>query len=642
MESYRQTDRDRPLPTLRVSPGQALSHQARNSRDNCDSVGDRTRSRHPHRRRPGARLVGRGARAVLALVLATAAAYAGGGVPTAWTASYTTVRVDAAPAYRHVLEDDDRLLLVQYSTAEDAQESEPVHGARGVIIQVLDDDMVVAQQTPPSDGYGLAAFYWSADDADNDFPWNDSDAQVRLSVNPLIDPEPASHTVDVSWEATDDTDETADELASDLKQIFTSIETNDPEIERGDYVSPSGITIQGQMLVIAAFPQLISIASEAFEFVRVPVGEDISFDKVEIGGLVIPRVTETFEDVVPAADPSGLSNTTLRPNGPGYVTELFKPHWTPQNCNANWECVDEAAADGIGSWLGAGGLAHVVNTDAYSLQDPSFSSPSTVTIVDVIAGARLYSPYEDTDPGSRAMLGVYLGGLSEIGSGLTISDTVLWEDYTQRLGRPGGGAWQVSDLDDLQVTVSLTHIRGLYVTQVWVRVVTGTPVSASVKLNARHYTSEMSGIVVIQTGVQGATRSQIDVTGLCSLGSDRRTLSCTGLHPYGDPSDLVVAYHSATEGEDGPFMSSVKASFGALGIPWAAGRVLFVGVIIAAMIGFNVSLFKGSTHFLVIAWTGDILFYAARAGALPWAPILLVLFLVVIAGGIGVFKRVTL
>ena len=642
MESHRQTDRDRPLPTLRVSPGQTLSDQARNSRDNRDSVGDRTRSRLAHRRWPGPRLVGRGARAVLALVLATAAAYAGGGVPTAWTASYTTVRVDAAPAYRHVLEEDDRLVLVQYSTAEDPEEDETAHGARGIIIQVLVDDVIVLQQTPVISGYGLAAFYWAASEADTDLPWESSSAQVRLAVNPLIDASPASHTLALTWNDTDGTDETADELADDIKAILASIETNDPEVDQGEYVSPTGVTLAGQSIVAAAFSQLVTLAASAFDFARIAVGEDISYDDVQAGGLVIPRVTETLEDVVPAADPSGLSDATLRPNGPGYVTELFKPHWTPQNCNANWECVDEAAADGIGSWLGAGGLAHVVKTDAYSLQDPSFSSPSTVTIVDVIAGARLYSPYEDTDPGSRAMLGVYLGGLSEIGSGLTISDTLLWEDYTQRLGRPGGGAWQVSDLDDLQVTVSLLHIRGLYVTQVWVRVVTGTPVSASVQLNARHYTSEMSGIVVIQTGVQGATRSQIDVTGLCSLGSDRRTLSCTGLHPYGDPSDLVVTYHSATEGEDGPFMTSVAGFFGAFGIPWAAGRVLFVGVVIAVLIGFNVSLFRGSTEFLVIAWTGDVLFYAARAGALPWAPVLLILFLVVIAGALGTFKRVTL
>ena len=469
MESHRQTDRDRSLPTLRVSPGQTLSDQARNSRDNRNSVGDRTRSRHAHRRRPGARLVGRGARAVLALVLATAAAYAGGGVPTAWTASYTTVRVDAAPAYRHVLEEDDRLVLVQYSTAEDPEEDETAHGARGIIIQLLVDDVIVLQQTPVISGYGLAAFYWAASEADTDLPWESSSAQVRLAVNPLIDPSPASHTLALTWNDTDDTAETADELADDIKAILASIETNDPEVDQGEYVSPTGVTLAGQSIVAAAFSQLVTLAASAFDFARIAVGEDITFDSDGVGGLAVPALTETFDNVVLASE-----------------------------------------------------------------------------------------------------------------------------------------------------------------------------TAATVRLRARHYTDGTENLEVLRIVPSSGGSSSSDVTTSCALGDDRRTLTCTGLSSETQASSLTVTYHSSTEGEDSPFMQSVAGFFGAFGIPWGAARVLFVGVVIAALIGFNVSLFRGSTEFLVIAWTGDVLFYAARAGALPWAPVLLILFLVVIAGALGTFKRVTL
>ena len=627
MESHRQTDRDRPLPTLRVSPGQTLSDQARNSRDNCDSVGDRTRSRLAHRRWPGPRLVGRGARAVLALVLATAAAYAGGGVPTAWTASYTTVRVDAAPAYRHVLEEDDRLVLVQYSTAEDPEEDETAHGARGIIIQLLVDDAVVIQQTPVISGYGLAAFYWAASEADIDLPWESSSAQVRLAVNPLIDPSPASHTLALTWNDTDGTDETADELADDIKAILASIETNDPDVDQGEYVSPTGVTLAGQSIVAAAFSQLVTLAASAFDFARIAVGEDISYDEVEIGGLAVPQITETFEGVLPPAD------RYLYPDGPGYKTELSIPSTSPpQDCSVNWEC---ATSYGNDSYLFTG-PSRTVGTDAYQLPDIT-DLPESMPIVWTVVGWR-WTAME----GGTTAPGVYLNGTSRTSGprALGLSPGV-WRGNGWIAARPDD-QWTISDINDLEVTMTLLG-QDVYVAMVRlsVRFVDdshGAKVDFSRRLKARHYNSDMSGIVVVQQDKQSIT----DITSKCTLGEDGQTLTCTELTRKTYPSDIEVTYYSATEGEDSPFMTSVAGMFGAFGIPWAAGRVLFVGVVIATLIGCNVTLFRGSTEFLVIAWTGDVLFYAARAGALPWAPVLLILFLVVIAGALGTFKRVTL
>ena len=469
MESHRKGHRYRPTSPVRVSPGQTVPDETCNRRGHIDGVLDRTRARGSYNKSPCKWLDRRGTGTVLAVLLAAAAAYAGGGLQAVWAASYTTVRIDAAPVYRHVLEEDDRLLLVQYSTAEDPPEDETAHGARGIIIQLLVDDAVVIQQTPVISGYGLAAFYWAATEADADLPWESSSAQARLSVNPLIDPTPASHTLTLTWNDTDDTDETADELADDIKAILASIETNDPGVDQGEYVSPSGITLAGQAIVAAAFSQLVTLAASAFDFARIAIGENIEFDSVGVGGLAVPALTETFANVVLA------SETT-----------------------------------------------------------------------------------------------------------------------------------------------------------------------ATVNLKARHYTDGTENLEVLRIVPSSGGSSSSDVTTSCALGDDRRTLTCTGLSSETQASSLTVTYHSSTEGEDSPFMQSVAGFFGAFGIPWGAARVLFVGVVIAALIGFNVSLFRGSTEFLVIAWTGDVLFYAARAGALPWAPVLLILFLVVIAGALGTFKRVTL
>ena len=639
MESHRQTDRYRPLQTLRVSPGQTLPDQARDSRNHRDRIRDRAGSWLPHSGRAGKGLVGRGAAAVLALVLAAAAAYAGGGFPTARAASYTTVRIDDAPVYRHVLEEDDRLVLVQYSTVEEAEEDEPVHGARGIILQLLVEDAIVAQQTPVISGYGLAAFYWGPDEADDTLPWEASSAQARLSVNPLIDESPASHTIYLSWIDTDDTEETKEKLVEDVKELVASIETNDPDVGLGEYVSPAGITLAGQAIVAAAFSHLVTVAAEAFDFARIPVGEDIAFRDVEIGGLAVPRITEIFEAVLPPAD------RLLYPDGPGYRTELSIPSTSPpQDCSVNWQCVDDGRTlnvwieDGAASYLYTG-PSSTVGTDAYSLEDIT-DLPLSMPVAQVILGAVWTDSSDPTD----AMItpGVYLNGIAtESRTRPFVGVPGVWRGNGFHV-RGLGGELQISDVNEIELTIGLSG-QGVSLTMAVLSVQftkngRGSLVDYVTRLKARHYASDMSDIVVVQRDSESST----DITSECSLGDDRRTLTCAELTRKTYPSDIEVTYYSETEGLDSPFMQSVQASFGAIGIPWAAGRILFVGAIIATMIGFNLSLFKGSTEFLVIAWTGDILFYAARAGALPWAPVLLILFLIVIAGAIGVFKRVTL
>ena len=497
---------------------------------------------------------------------------------------------------------------------------------------------MVVQQTPVISGYGLAAFYWAASEAGTDLPWESSSAQVRLAVNPLIDPSPASHTLALTWNDTGDTDETADELADDIKAILASIETNDPEVDQGEYVSPTGVTLAGQSIVAAAFSQLVTLAASAFDFARIAVGEDISYDEVEIGGLAVPQITETFEGVLPPAE------IILRPDGAGYTTNLSIVHWGLVDCSANWECVDDTDPDRGDSAVWTRYLTNPPLTDAYALQDLTDLPPNASVDSVTVTFRERFTWSSDGISSDQGLitLGLYLNGASTLGTTETVTLGGPWLSITQQVGRPGGGTWQQADFDDLQVTATLDGWP-LYITQIYVTVHMAASQDVTVKLRARHYADNTSGIVVSHTSPESG-QSATDITGSCTLGDDRQTLTCTGVTPYEGqgPSNLVVTYHSATEGEDGPFMTSVAGFFGAFGIPWAAGRVVFVGVVIAVLIGFNVSLFRGSTEFLVIAWTGDVLFYAARAGALPWAPVLLILFLVVIAGALGTFKRVTL
>ena len=241
-------------------------------------------------------------RILAAIVLACAGTYPGGVLlPVHATHSYATLSVRSANTYRHVLEDGDALVLVQYAMRETYdEETESPYGVSGAVLTVSLGDTVLKQQTPPLAGYALSAFYWDAATA-SELPWGDSTATASIVDNPMLFESPPSRTpTALTWNATADRDATAAELVDDLKEVMGSLEQDDPDVAARTYLSSYGITLTGQSIVEAAFPQLVEIAPDAFEIGRQPVGEELVFESLTPGGAAAPQVTETFDGAVEA------------------------------------------------------------------------------------------------------------------------------------------------------------------------------------------------------------------------------------------------------------------------------------------------------------------------------------------------------
>ena len=181
---------------------------------------------------------------------------------------WTTLAVREVHAYRHVLEPDDRLILARYALVERPGESETAYGPTGAMLRVQDGDAVLRQAHPPFTGYGLAAFYWAAADADLQAPWAGASIQVCFHGSPtLLDP-PQSHcdssTNRPDWNDQDDLEATAAELGDDVKELLAAMEADDPDVASGQYVGPSGITPAGRDRIDASFPHAAFVAPEVF------------------------------------------------------------------------------------------------------------------------------------------------------------------------------------------------------------------------------------------------------------------------------------------------------------------------------------------------------------------------------------------
>jgi hypothetical protein len=171
---------------------------------------------------------------------------------------------------------------------------------------------------------------------------------------------------------------------------------------------------------------------------------------------------------------------TLRPNADGSTEDLSD---NVPGMDDNWQYVDEETADSYyvysdndGNWRG----------DTYNLLNPSQSG--TITKVTVYINVRRES--ESGGPTSQvsARTAIRIGsGSIEYGStspDLSTSWITYSTEYATKTGNLGSGSWTWTDINNLQIGVSLRSQNDYYswnnhwswaqCTQVWV-VVTYTP-----------------------------------------------------------------------------------------------------------------------------------------------------------------------
>ncbi len=97
----------------------------------------------------------------------------------------TLLDVISVEGYRHVLTDDDRLILYTYAVVENIPTGDQSLGRTASIATSKVGGAGVKQQNPPVVGYSLGAFYWTAQTS-SAMPFNDSSAVVSLETNPML------------------------------------------------------------------------------------------------------------------------------------------------------------------------------------------------------------------------------------------------------------------------------------------------------------------------------------------------------------------------------------------------------------------------------------------------------------------------
>lgn len=229
--------------------------------------------------------------------------------PSSWerveaTVTITLLDVISVEGYRHVLQTDDRLILYTYAVAENIPTGDQSLGRTASIATAKLGSTGIKQQNPPVVGYSLGAFYWDASSS-SAMPFDDSSATVALETNPMLFANSMNDFSTVNWNASSNTDDTADELTSDIPSLLRGLETANPDIDQGSYVSSRGITPLGMVLVGYAFPLLQGVAPDAFEISQTKVTtDDHSFKTLTHGGVAVPIQTTTFIDGI------GASTTT--------------------------------------------------------------------------------------------------------------------------------------------------------------------------------------------------------------------------------------------------------------------------------------------------------------------------------------------
>ena len=205
----------------------------------------------------------------------------------------TLLDVVQVEGYKNVLELDDRLILYTYGIVENIPQGDQSLGRPAGIATAKVGGNGIKQQNPPILGYSMGSFYWGSDTA-SVMPFGDSTAQVAMATNPLLFASANSDMANVVWNSSNSLEDTAEALEEDIKSLLRGLETANPDIDQGGYVSSRGVTPLGMVLVGYSFPLLQTIAPDAFEISQSSISsEDHSFQSVGVGGIAIPQHTNT-------------------------------------------------------------------------------------------------------------------------------------------------------------------------------------------------------------------------------------------------------------------------------------------------------------------------------------------------------------
>ena len=166
---------------------------------------------------------------------------------------------------------------------------------------------------------------------------------------------------------------------------------------------------------------------------------------------------------------------TLRPNAVGTTTQLS----AQGSGSANWDRVDEVTADGTTTYV-RGNSDDNWQVDTYNI--PNQVLTGTITNVRIYVRA-MESVDRPSDTYGRTAIRI---GTGSIEYGAQLGLTTSWADYNTnyatKTGNLGSGSWTWTNIDDLQIGVSLqSHDSGwsggwryAQCTQVWVEI-TYTP-----------------------------------------------------------------------------------------------------------------------------------------------------------------------
>ena len=207
-----------------------------------------------------------------------------------------------------------------------------------------------------------------------------------------------------------------------------------------------------------------------------------------------PRVTQLWIEVHYTA---ATTTSIMRPSGVGDFSE-FVPDGS---CTVGWACVDEVSADGDTTNVFTTEGKDTTDLDAYTLSDNNIPETAKITQVEVFHRGK------KEGAGGIHIPFVRLNGVETVQPHDT-NVAASYVTYSYILARPGGGAWQRTDLDDLQAGVKMrsnpagvgneTRLTQLYVLVSYVAplTVTFTPITANATHSVRmiHANETLAGV----------------------------------------------------------------------------------------------------------------------------------------------------
>jgi hypothetical protein len=244
--------------------------------------------------------------------------------------------------------------------------------------------------------------------------------------------------------------------------------------------------------VIVGYDGYITIPSEISDDMQ--LGDDF---EIEFGGYVDTSsgnekntihkpyafrayVSSDEEYKVTILDTGAATDTNLVPNAEGAYANIT----SVTGASTHWEAVDDppATPDDNTSYVSTASSTQL--KDAYNVEDGGIADYLTINSVTV------YFRIKATGSAPAQAYGqpyLRLGGVETTGTEVG-GNIDVWTTYNETLARPGGGSWETSDIDNLQVAIGIKAGGGdtAYLTQAYVVV---------------NYTPESEVVVATLTGV---------------------------------------------------------------------------------------------------------------------------------------------